>query len=228
LVVLAVIKGLAYVTQRDFETVLQSYKVGSLHPLHAGAGDYSLYVLGPGVVAFAVSVYGRRQLLFSNLPMVVTAMLVSSAGGLFATGAFVRLIQLGGTSGGASTSLVRLSVLARNVTMALAMALTDMIGGNVSIVAMVVCLTGIVGASYGVPLLNSMGIRDPICRGLGMGSSAQGLGVAAIANEPDAFAFASVAMILTAVAATTLVSFPVVRNALIRTTTGSLSSIPAP
>lgn len=218
-VVLGLIKGLATVTDRDFLSILASYKAGTLNPLQAGAGDYLLYVLGPGVVAFAVSVYGRKNLLFRNLPMVLTAMLVSSAGGLFATGAFVRLIQLGGKTG-ASSSLVRLSVLARNVTMALAMALTDMIGGNVSIMAMVVCMTGIIGASYGVPLLNAMGVHDPICRGLGMGSSAQGLGVAAIASEPDAFAFASVAMIMTAVSATTLVSFPAIRNALIQTATG--------
>jgi putative effector of murein hydrolase len=214
--VLGLVRLLALVTGGDFLKVLASYKAGSLNPMLAGAGDYLLYLLGPGVVAFAVSIYGRKSLLFSNLPMVLTAMIVSSAGGLFATGAFVRLIQLGGPGG----SLVRLSVLARNVTMALAMALTDMIGGNVAIIASVVCLTGILGGSYGVPLLNAMGIEDPICRGLGMGSSAQGLGVASIAGEPDAFAFASVAMVLTAVASTTLVSFPVIRNALIRVTTG--------
>jgi putative effector of murein hydrolase len=217
-VMLGLLRVLAHFTDRDFAKILRSYKVGTLNPMQAGAGDYLLYLLGPGVVAFAVSVYGRKALLFSNLPMVLTAMMVSSAGGLFATGAFVRLIQLGGSSGG----LVRLSVLARNVTMALAMALTDMIGGNVAIVASVVCLTGIIGASYGIPLLNAMGIKDPICRGLGMGSSAQGLGVASIAGEPDAFAFASVAMVLTAVASTTLVSFPAIRNALIQVTTGQV------
>jgi putative effector of murein hydrolase len=213
---LCLIRALAYVTNRDYLQVLASYKAGSLSPMKAGAGDYLLYLLGPGVVAFAVSVYGRKSLLFNNLPMVLTAMAVSSIGGLFATGAFVRLIQLGGPNG----RLVRLSVLARNVTMALAMALTEMIGGDVAIIALVVCLTGIIGASYGIPLLNAMGVTDPICRGLGMGSSAQGLGVASIAGEPDAFAFASVAMVLTAVAGTTIVSFPLVRSALIRVTTG--------
>ena len=213
---LGLIRSLAWVTGRDYLKVLASYKTGTLSPLDAGAGDYLLYLLGPGVVAFAVSVYGKRSLLFSNLPMVLTAMMVSSVGGLFATGAFVRLIQLGGPNG----SLVRLSVLARNVTMALAMALTDMIGGDVAIIALVVCLTGIIGASYGIPLLDAMGVTDPIVRGLGIGSSAQGLGVASIAGEPDAFAFASVAMVLTAVAGTTIVSFPAVRNALIHVTTG--------
>lgn len=215
-VLLVLLRGLAAMTGGDFYRVLASYKAGTLDPMKAGAGDYLLYILGPGAVSFAISVFSRKSLLFQNLPMVLTAMIVSSAGGLFATGAFVRAIQLGGRNG----SVLRLSILARNVTMALAMALTDMVGGDVATVAAVVCLTGIVGASYGVPLLNAMGISDPICRGLGMGSSAQGLGVASIASEPDAFPFASVGMILTAVSGTTLVSIPAVRNALIQVTTG--------
>ena len=129
---------------------------------------------------------------------------------------------MGGNTGNAA--LVRLSILARNVTTALAMALTQMVGGDLSIVAAVVCLTGILGANYGIPLLNAMGITDPILRGLGMGSSAQGLGVTAIAAEPDAFPFASVSMVLTAVCATTMTSIPFVRDALIQTTLGSLAS----
>ena len=152
--------------------------------------------------------------------MVITAMVISSAGGLYATGAFVRLIQLGGKTGNAA--LVRLSILARNVTTALAMALTDMVGGDLSIAAAVVCMTGILGASYGKPLLDAMGVKDPICRGLGIGSSAQGLGVASMADEPDAFPFAAIAMVLTAVAATSLAAIPSVRETLIDVTTGGI------
>lgn len=216
--VLLAVRALAAAEGRDFLDILRSYKVGSLDPLRCGAGDYLIYALSPAVVSFSISVYSRRSLLFNNLPIVLTAMIISSAGGLFATGAFVRLISLGGQTG--NSALVRLSVLARNVTTALAMALTDMVGGDIAIISAVVCLTGILGASYGVPLLNLLGIKDPICRGLGIGSSSIGLGVAAMANEADAFPFASVAMVLTAVSATTLASIPSVRNALIQVTTG--------
>jgi putative effector of murein hydrolase len=87
------------------------------------------------------------------------------------------------------------------------------------------CLTGILGASYGIPLLNALGVKDPICRGLGIGSSAQGLGVASMAGEPDALPFASVAMVLTAVAATTLASIPSFRNALVQTTVGTAVAV---
>jgi LrgB-like family len=113
---------LAKITGQDLLNVLRAYKVGSLHPMKAGPGDVLLYLLGPSVVSFAISMYSRRQLLRSNLLVVLTAMLVSSAGGLFGTAAMVRLITLGGASG----AILRLSVLARNVTTALAIVSADM------------------------------------------------------------------------------------------------------
>jgi putative effector of murein hydrolase len=214
--VLAFIRGLAQVTDREYINVLKTYRVASLSPMKAGAGDVLLYLLGPSVVAFAVSVYSRRELLKRNLLAVLTAMFMSSAGSLFATAFFVRAISLGVGTG----AMIRLSVLSRNITTALAMVITSLVGGDISIAASVVCLTGIIGGTYGKPLLDLMGIKDPICRGLGIGSSAQGLGVAAIANEPDAFPFAAIAMVLTAIAATSLTSIPAFKDALIKAATG--------
>jgi putative effector of murein hydrolase len=215
-VLLGSIALLAKLMGVDFLDYLRYYKSGSLNLLKAGPGDILLYLLGPSVVSFAISMYSRRALLRSNLLVVVTAMLASSVGGLFGTAAFVRAISLGGKDG----SMVRLSVLARNVTTALSMALTAMIGGDISIAASVVVLTGIIGATYGKTLLTALGVTDPICRGLAIGCSSQGLGVASIADEPDAFPFAAISMVLTAVSATTLVSIPAVKNSLIKLATG--------
>jgi putative effector of murein hydrolase len=219
LLVLAGIRGLSVATTRDFFQVLRSYRTNTLSPMKMGAGDLLMYLLGPSVVSFAIAVYSRRLLLQQNLLVVVIGTLVASAGGLFGTAAFVRLISLGN---GSSTAMLRLSVLARNITTALAMALTNMIGGNISIIASVVCLTGILGGTYGRAILDALGIRDPICRGLGMGCSSQGLGVAALASEPEAFPFAAIGMILTAISATTLTAVPSIQKALIRTATGGL------
>lgn len=215
-IMLCSIALLSKLTGAAFVDFLRTYKAGTLNLLTAGPGDILLYLLGPSVVSFAISMYSRRVLLKANLVVVLTAMLVSSAGGLFGTAAFVRAISLGGKGG----SMVRLSVLARNVTTALSMVLTSMLGGDVSIAASVVVLTGIIGATYGKSLLTAMGVTDPICRGLGIGSSSQGLGVAAIADEPDAFPFAAIAMVLNAISATTLVSIPAVKESLIKLATG--------
>lgn len=221
ILLLALVQGLGMATGKEFKDVLRTYRVGTLDPMKTGAGDVLLYLLGPSVVSFAISMYSRRQLLKSNLLVVVIAMLISSAGGLFGTAAFVKAINLGGASG----AMVRLSVLSRNVTTALAMAVTEMLGGDISIAASVVVLTGIIGATYGKSLLTALGVTDPISRGLGIGSSSQGLGVASIADEPDAFPFAAISMVLTAICATTLVSIPSVKDALITLATSSAKTI---
>jgi putative effector of murein hydrolase len=69
--------------------------------------------------------------------------------------------------------------------------------------------------------MNMLGITDPITRGLGIGSSSQGLGVAAISDEPDAFPFAAISMVLTAISATALVSIPAFKDLLIQVATGN-------
>ena len=68
---------------------------------------------------------------------------------------------------------------------------------------------------YGKRLLDLVHIHDPITRGLAVGSAAQGLGVSSMVDEADAFPFAAMAMALTAVAGTVLVSIPAVKDALV-------------
>jgi len=199
----------------DFIESLKMYKTSSLAWDAAGAGDILLFCLGPSVVSFAVSMYSRKKLLVENLLIVVAAMMISSLGGLFGTAAFGKLIQLGGSSGNAL--MIRLSVLARNITTSLAIPVTTILGGDIAIAVVVVVLTGIFGAQYGRKLLDLVNIQDPITRGLAVGSAAQGLGVSSMVSEVDAFPFAAMAMALTAVAGTVLVSFPGIKDAVIST-----------
>ncbi|CAB9514558.1 Plastidal glycolate/glycerate translocator 1, chloroplastic [Seminavis robusta] len=200
--------------------VLKSYKVGSLNPLEMGAGDVLLWLLGPSVVSFAVSMYSRKQLVADNFLVILTGVMVASVGGLFGTAAFVRAINLGGSDG----TLARLSLLPRNVTTALAIVIASIIGGDFSVTAVAVVFTGVFAATYGKTVLKAFGINDPITRGLTMGGAGQGLGVSATADEPDAFPFAAIAMVLTAVSSTTLVSIPLTRDLLINLATGGTSA----
>jgi putative effector of murein hydrolase len=206
----------AMVTGSTFLDVLKTYKVGSYDMSKTGAGDLILFLLGPSVVSFALSMYGKKKLLKENLPIVLIANVISSVGGLFGTAAFVRLIKLGGSQ----SRMIRLSVLSRNVTTALSMAIAALLGGNISIAATAVVFSGILGGTYGKSLLTAMGISDPITRGLGLGAAAQGLGVASLAQEPDAFPFAAMSMVLTALFATSLVAIPPIKDVLIKLATG--------
>lgn len=203
----------------SFIDSLNTYKTSSLGFYSAGAGDVLLFCLGPSVVSFAVSMYSRKKLLVENFLIVFAAMLISSLGGLFGTAAFANLIRLGGNSG--SALLIRLSVLARNITTSLAIPVTNILGGDIAIAVVVVVLTGIFGAQYGRKLLDLANIQDPITRGLAVGSAAQGLGVSSMVSEVDAFPFAAMAMALTAVAGTVLVSFPFIKDAVVITCGGN-------
>jgi len=194
-------------TGLSFEDVLRKYKAGSLSVMKAGAGDYLLFLLGPCVCSMCTAMYSRKRLMKENLPVVLVSVLIS-AGGMYGTAAFVRLINV-------ANSVLRISVLPRNVTTALAMAISSMMDGNLALTASVVVMTGIFGATFAAQVLDKVGIYDPVTRGLAVGCSSQGLGVASMVNEPDAFPFAAIGMVLTAVTATIFASIPAVKQSLI-------------
>eukprot|EP00814_Leptocylindrus_danicus_P022343 CAMPEP_0116008760 /NCGR_PEP_ID=MMETSP0321-20121206/3042_1 /TAXON_ID=163516 /ORGANISM="Leptocylindrus danicus var. danicus, Strain B650" /LENGTH=193 /DNA_ID=CAMNT_0003477619 /DNA_START=439 /DNA_END=1016 /DNA_ORIENTATION=- len=188
--------------------MLKVFKSGSFAFKTVGAGDLLLFALGPTVFSLALAMYSRKTLMADNLAVVLTGALVSSFGGLFSSAVAVRLLKI-------ASDVVSLSVISRNVTTPLAMAITGMLGGNVPIAISVVVLSGIFGATAGPSLLTNLGIADPLARGLAMGAGAQGVGVAAMAGEKDAFPFAAINMVLTAVFATCLVSVPAVKDLII-------------
>lgn len=214
---LAVTKLDATLTGSTFEDVLRTYKSGTVWPLNkAGAGDILLYLLGPAVGCFSVAMYSRKKIIAENLFVVISAMMCSALGGLFSTSWAIRLFSIGGAS-----SKVRSALVPRNVTTALALAIANLLGGDMAICASVVVLTGIFGGSFGRDVLDFLGIKDPVSRGLGMGAAGQGLGVAAMSVEPEAFPFAAINMVLTAVCATVLVSIPAVREMILGIIGGS-------
>ena len=88
----------------------------------------------------------------------------------------------------------------------------QLLGGDVSIAAAVVSMTGIVGATFARTVLDKFQISDAVTRGLAVGASSQGLGVASLAGEPDAFPFAAMAMVLCAIVSTILIFFSTVQG----------------
>jgi len=204
-------------TGSTFINILKEYKCGSLAPLEAGAGDLILSLLGPAVISFAIAMYSRKGVMASNLPTVLTGVAMGSAGSLFGTAAFVRAIGLGGSDG----CFLRLSTIPRNVTTALAMVIAKILGGDISIAASLVVLTGMFAAMIGGKTLDAWGVTDPVSRGLGLGAAGQSLGAASLSHEKDAFPFAAVNMVLVAVFATILASIPAISDLLIQVACGA-------
>jgi putative effector of murein hydrolase len=207
---------LAGATGSTFLSMIQGYRRGgALSLASSGAGDFLTFVLGPAVVSLGVSIYERRQLIRQNLKEVVTATGVSCIGGLFGTALAVRLLGL-------ATGELRLSLLPRNITSALAVAIAEIVGANKALAVSFAVVTGLIGANFGASLLDYFGIKDPAARGLGIGSAAHGLGTAAFIDEKDAFPFAAIGMTLTAICGTVLVSVPVVKKLALQVALGGL------
>lgn len=191
----------------SFRSMLVSYAAVG------GAGKVLLSFLGPAVISLACQMYDRRKLMKENLGEVAAAIVVASFGGLFGTALAVRILNIGSPT-------LRLSLLSRNITSPLAMAIATILGADVSLAVSMVVVTGLLGANFGASVLDAVGIQDAVARGLGIGAAAHGLGTAAFTSEKDAFPFAAIAMALTASACTVLVSVPVVKSAVLKLALG--------
>lgn len=104
---------------------------------------------------------------------------------------------------GASPETLR-SLASKSVTIPIAMGVSEKIGGSPSLTAVLVMMTGLLGASTTTRLLNLLGIREYSVRGFATGIAAHGIGTArAFQVSPEAGAFAALGMglngILTAV-----------------------------
>ena len=110
---------------------------------------------------------------------------------------------------------MRPAALSRQVTAPLAIAIAGILRADPSLAATIVVVTGLLCANFGRALLDACGVRSPVARGLAMGAAGHGLGTAAMAEEPEAFPFAAIAMALNAALSTVLVSVPLVRRLLL-------------
>jgi putative effector of murein hydrolase len=86
------------------------------------------------------------------------------------------------------------------------MGISGRLGGDPALTAVLVILTGIVGAIAVTPLMNGLGITDKRARGFAAGLAAHGIGTArAFQVDPLAGAFAGIAMGLNALLTAILV-----------------------
>ena len=156
------------------------------------------FLLGPATVALAIPLYqNRAAMLRALLPMAV-ALLAGSVTAL------VSAVLIARAFGAPASVLV--SLAPKSVTAAVAMGIAEKLGGDPALSAVLVILTGILGAVIVSPLMNALRIRDQRARGFAAGLAAHGIGTArAFQENPLAGAFAGIAMGLNALLTALLV-----------------------
>src|SRR5574338_656371 len=155
------------------------------------------FLLGPATVALAIPLHGQLPRLVAVWRPIAAALLAGSAT------AALSAYALAGMLGASSATM--LSLAPKSVTTPIAMGIAERIGGLPSLTAVLVILTGIVGAVCASGWLRLLRIRDDTATGFALGLACHGIGTArAFQISERAGAFAALAMgvngLLTAVA----------------------------
>jgi predicted murein hydrolase (TIGR00659 family) len=166
---------------------------GTRYETYFDGAQFVHFLLGPATVALAIPLY--RQ--FAMVRRSALAIFVSILAGSFT--AAVTAVGTAWLLGGSRDTLVALAP--KSVTAPVAMGISERLGGLPSLTAVLVLLTGILGAMIGTYLLNALGIKDWAARGLAMGTTSHGIGTArALQVNEVAGAFSGLAMGLNALA----------------------------
>ena len=149
------------------------------------------FLLGPATVALALPLWDNRDTIRTSVAPIVLALLTGS---VVAAGSAILLARAFGLP-----MEVLLSLAPKSTTAPVALGISEAIGGLPALTAVLVILTGIIGAVTVTPLMNLIGVSDWRARGFAVGVAAHGIGTArAFQVNSVAGAYAGIAMALNA------------------------------
>ncbi len=165
---------------------------GTPYKTYFEGAQFVHFLLGPATVALGVPLYKNFALVRAN------AWPMAAALGTGAVVAIVSSVGVAALLGAPREALI--SLAPKSVTAGVAMAVSEKLGGLPPLTAVLVILTGVIGAVIVTPMMNALGIRDYAARGFAAGLASHGIGTArAFTVDPVAGVFAGVAMGLNAV-----------------------------
>jgi predicted murein hydrolase (TIGR00659 family) len=171
---------------------------GTPYGTYFDGAQFIHFLLGPATVALGIPLYQNRHLVLRAILPMVCALVAGSMTALVSAVVIARLL-------GASPAIVT-SIAPKSVTAAVAMGISSRLGGDPALTAVLVILTGILGAIVVTPLMNALGVTDKRARGFAAGLAAHGIGTArAFQVDPLAGTFAGIAMGLNALLTAVLV-----------------------
>lgn len=147
------------------------------------------YLLQPAVVALAYPLYEQLPEVKANWRIIFLACGVGSALSMLTASLIAVALNT-------DITLIA-SILGKSVTTPIAMEVSNQLGGEPAIAAIMVLLVGVFGAILAYPIYNLIGITHPIAKGLTMGTVSHALGTATCVDKDhrDA-AFSSLALVL--------------------------------
>lgn len=148
--------------------VLLVFKVD--YPSYNSSAKYISYLLTPATVCLAIPLYKQMELLKRNLVAVavaITSGVVASAVSIFAMSLLFGLEHVH-----------YVTILPKSITTAIGMGVSEEAGGIVTITVVCIIITGIFGNIIAESLFRWIRVKNPIAKGLALGTSAHAIGTA--------------------------------------------------
>lgn len=130
--------------------------------------SYISYFLTPATVCLAIPLYKQLELLKKNFAAVIigiTSGVLASAVSIFLMSALFNLDHV-----------YYVSLLPKSITTAIGMGVSEEAGGIVTITIVSIILTGIFGNIIGETWFKLVGIKEPIAKGLALGTASHAIG----------------------------------------------------
>ncbi|GAM71648.1 lrgA-associated membrane protein lrgB [Vibrio sp. JCM 19236] len=146
-------------------------------------------LLQPAVVALAYPLYEQLGEIRAKWKLILTTCIIGSVGSMLTAGLLAVWL-------GAESTLIA-SIMGKSVTTAIAMQISEELGGEPAIAAILVLLAGLCGALFAYPIYKMLNIQHPIAKGLTLGTVSHALGTAtAFEHSRRDAAFSSLALVL--------------------------------
>ncbi len=151
-------------------TIVLLISAGVDYDTYNEGAKYLSWLLTPATVCLAIPLYEQLELLKKNWAA-VAAGIVSGVLTSLAT-VFVLALLFG------LNHQEYVTLLPKSITTAIGMGVSEELGGYVTITVAVIVITGVLGNILGELVCRIFGIKEPIAKGLALGTSAHAIGTA--------------------------------------------------
>jgi len=154
-----------------------------------GGGRYLEFLLKPAIVALGVPLYLQLGQIKKQAVPILLSQLVGCVTGVMSVVLIARWLG--------ATNEVIVSLSPKSATTPIAIEVSRLMGGIPSLSAIIVIVTGIFGAVFGMAILKWAAVKTPIAQGLALGAAAHAVGTAhAMQSSPRLGAYASLGLIV--------------------------------
>ncbi|MGT2774772.1 antiholin-like protein LrgB [Streptococcus hyovaginalis] len=161
-------------------------------------GQIISFFLEPATICFAIPLYKKREVLKTYWRQILGGITLGSILAVYGIYIVSSVFGLG--------DMVTASMLPQAATTAIAMPTSIAMGGSGELTSLACILNAVIVYALAKPLVKHFGIKDPISRGIALGTAGHSLGVSAAQEMGDVEAsMGSIALVLVGVIVTVVV-----------------------